>query len=239
MKAIKFACFSLTLLFAVSCGMDGRHIKGNGNTVTESRNVQNATSINVLGSMNVVLAEGATDVKLKGDENLLKYVTIEERDGWLEIRTRDGYNLDSQNDLVVYVTTPILKKLKLTGSGDVTSGNKFSSTEPITFSITGSGDLSIPIHAPKINVSIAGSGNFNALGETKEAKVSIAGSGNFNGLELKAENADINIAGSGDVYIFADVSIKANIMGSGGVHYKGNAAVNKSVMGSGEVVKAE
>jgi hypothetical protein len=239
MKALKLTCISLLVLLSVSCVMNGKRVKGNGKVVTENRTVSSAKKINVLGSMDVVLAVGQPSVKVEGDENILKYILIEERDGWLDIRTRDNMNIDTKNNIVVYVTTPALTQLKITGSGDVRSDGKFTSSEDMSFSLTGSGNLIIPFNAPRVTVAIAGSGDMTASGETRDVKVSIAGSGNFNGQDLKAENADMNIAGSGDAYIFADVRLKAHIMGSGSVHYTGNAAIEKNVMGSGVVAKAD
>lgn len=239
MKAIKLTSIFLLVLLSVSCVMNGKRVKGNGKVVTENRTINSAKKINVLGSMDVILAVGQPSVKVEGDENILKYILIEERDGWLDIRTRDNINIDTKNNIVVYVTTPALTQLKITGSGDVRSDGKFTSSEEMNFSITGSGNLLIPLNAPRVTVSIAGSGDMTASGETRDVKVSIAGSGNFNGQDLKAENADLNIAGSGDAYIFADVRLKANIMGSGSVHYSGNAAIEKNVMGSGVVAKAD
>lgn len=237
MKALKLACIAIMLLTAASCRLSNKRVKGNGNVTTETRSVGNATKINVLGSMDVVLATGETSVKVEGDENVLNYILTEEHDGWLNIRERDNYDIQSKNNITVYITTPAISQIKVTGSGDVKSNSEFTSQDEMNFSITGSGDLTIAVNTPRLKAAIAGSGNLNASGETRDVKVSIAGSGNFNGYDLKAENADINIAGSGDASIYADVHLKANIMGSGGVHYKGNAIVDKSVMGSGTVSK--
>jgi hypothetical protein len=103
--------------------------------------------------------------------------------------------------------------------------------------ITGSGDITCNINAPRIDAKLAGSGTLHIAGETRDVEVDIAGSGNYNGTDLKAENAAVKIAGSGDVSLFADARLEVKVMGSGSVKYRGNAIVNKKIMGSGSVLK--
>ena len=66
---------------------------------------------------------------------------------------------------------------------------------------------------PKLNSHITGSGNLHISGETKDVDVHISGSGNYDGPGLKAENASVHIAGSGDANLFADYKLKASIAG--------------------------
>ncbi len=54
---------------------------------------------------------------------------------------------------------------------------------------------------------------------------------------LIAENADINISGSGNAEITANQLLKVKIAGSGNVYYKSNPVINLEVSGSGKVVK--
>ncbi|MEJ7679456.1 MAG: DUF2807 domain-containing protein [Segetibacter sp.] len=65
----------------------------------------------------------------------------ESDNGWLEIKTRDHVNIHSSHPVKVYVTTPEITALKVTGSGNLTCNNKFSSSNNMSFSITGSGNI--------------------------------------------------------------------------------------------------
>ena len=67
----------------------------------------------------------------------------------------------------------------------------------------------------------------------------IAGVGEYRAADLKAENAKVHIAGSGDVKVFAALQLDVNIAGSGSVYYKGSPNVKQKVAGSGEVKKVE
>ena len=76
-------------------------------------------------------------------------------------------------------------------------------------------------------------------GETKDAKIQINGVGDCDATALKAENATVKIAGSGDVKIFADNNLDVTIRGVGSVYYKGSASVSQKISGSGEVKRMQ
>ncbi|HEX8331536.1 MAG TPA: head GIN domain-containing protein [Segetibacter sp.] len=239
MKSLLAVLLTITLLGACRCNITGKRVVGNGNLESETRVVNRATKIKVLGHVEVILDSGATSVRVEADENLLKYILTEVDDNWLEIRMKNNINYTTSNPMRVYVTTPTITHIKMAGSGKVVSERKFWSKESINFDIAGSGDIDIDVNTPKVDADIAGSGNLAISGETRNVDVSIAGSGNYNGLELKAENANIKIAGSGDALVFADVKMNAKIMGSGNVKYRGNATIDKKILGSGSIKLVE
>ncbi|MDQ6813057.1 MAG: DUF2807 domain-containing protein [Bacteroidota bacterium] len=238
MKIGLFYLAMLALLLS-SCVDMGERIKGNGNIKSENRTVGKAEKIKVAGDMDVYIDQGPTSVKVEGDENILRYIETLSNDEWFEIRTKDNVNISTEKPVKVYVTTPNITDLKITGSGNITCNQKFSTDNNTSFNITGSGDIITAINAPKVEAHISGSGNLHISGETKNVEIHISGSGNYDGPDLKAENADVSIAGSGDAELFADNKLKASVAGSGNVKYKGNATVDSHIAGSGSVTKAQ
>lgn len=231
------ATISIGSFMFLSCDFDGENINGNGNLKSETRNVGTAAKINLIGGMDVFVNSGNPAVKVEGDENILQFIQTEMHDGWLEVRTRDHTNIHSKHPVKVYITTPSLTDLRVNGSGNITCNDKFSSVNSMSFDISGSGNITAEVNAPEVNAGITGSGNMYVKGETRNAKIHITGSGNYESPELKAENADVEIAGSGDADLFAENDLKATIAGSGDVKYRGNAEVQKHVAGSGSVIK--
>lgn len=222
--------------FFANCNM--RTVKGSGVLITETRTVSNAEKIKSMGSFDVEITPGAiTSVKIEGDDNLVKHIITENKNGFLVIKMEDDINYSTNNKLVVYITTPHIEEVSLSGSGNIITKGKFTGSNKLKVGLAGSGDADLEVNTPTVTASIAGSGNIKLTGETQDATVSIAGSGNFNGEDLKAENAKASIAGSGDAKLFADVTLNVRIAGSGSVFYKGNAAVTQKVAGSGEVKK--
>lgn len=232
--------FSMTFLLVMvicsnACRPFGKRIKGNGNQVTETRDISSADHLSVRGDFDVVLTKGATGVKVTADENLMKYIQIKMDDNLLVISSEDGINLSSENKITVNISTPEIIEANVLGSGNITSNDKFVVGDKMTLKTTGSGDINLVVNCPDVKAGITGSGNINLSGETRNLKVSITGSGNFRGQDLKSENADVSIAGSGDATVYADVNLKAGISGSGEIKYRGNATVSKRISGSGSV----
>ena len=215
-----------------------KRIKGSGIVATETKTIQSAEKIKSQGSFDVQITPGSeTTLKIEGDDNLIKHITTENEDGVLLIKMEDHINYSTDSKLVVYITTPRLQSVSVSGSGNISTKGKFSGSDKLKVSVSGSGDADLEINTPKVEASIAGSGNIKVVGETQDLIVRIAGSGNFNGETLKAENAEAHIAGSGDAKVFSDTKLDVHIAGSGTVYYKGNAAVTQKIMGSGEVKK--
>ena len=52
--------------------------------------------------------------------------------------------------------------------------------------------------------------------------------GNYHAADLKSEDVDIHIAGSGNADVYAESNLNIDIAGSGDVNYHGNASRNKT-----------
>ncbi len=232
--------FSVAILFSACNIINHETIKGNGNIKTEERNTSAAHKIKSLGFFNVELVQGSpSEIKVEADENLLPYIVTENENGWLVIRSKDNTNLKSMNPVKVYVRTDEISDIELAGSGNVTGTGKFIGQDHLKLSIAGSGDMNMEVNTPRIDANIAGSGNIELRGETKDASISIAGMGDYKAEDLKAENAEVHIMGSGNVRVFASSTLKVKIAGSGDVYYKGNPSITKSVAGSGSLKQIE
>ncbi len=214
----------------------GRRIEGNGNIVTQERNIHSANKIKLAGSYDVEISKGSSAmVKVEADDNLMSHIIIENEGDWLIIKSRDHENLVSSKTIKIYINTDKLEAVHLAGSGNIIGNEKFTGADNIDLSIAGSGDINLQINTPKVKASIAGSGNIILSGETKNEEIHIAGHGDYKAENLKAENAEIHIAGSGNVKIFADNNLEINIAGSGDVFYKGNPKISQHIAGSGQI----
>jgi hypothetical protein len=219
-----------------SCHMNlNKTVRGNGNVTTETRDVNDITRLKIEGGIDVELVQGSSSVKVEADENLQRHIVTKKEDGWLVIKTRKDVNLKSSHRIKVYVTADMITAIRIAGSGNVSAKGKFSGAEKLDIDIAGSGEVDIEVNTPKVIVGIAGSGNVTLTGETRDATVNLAGSGNYDAGGLLTENTNIDIAGSGDAIVHADVSLDANLIGSGNVSYRGNARIKSNSIGSGKM----
>ena len=85
----------------------------------------------------------------------------------------------------------------------------------------------------------SGSGGMDLSGETKKFSGDVSGSGDIRAMNLKSEESDLQVSGSGNIDVYASIKLDASISGSGDVRYKGDAKVNRSTSGSGDVRKVD
>ncbi len=225
----------LVIPFLISCGYR-ESVRGNGNLITESRTTGNFKGVQLHGSMNVHLIQGADRaVKIEAEENIIPYIETYVNDEKLTIKYTDNVNINTRKNTTVTVTLPDLQEAEITGSGDITGETKFTGNDETELKITGSGNMKLELDAPAVEAKITGSGNMYLSGNTRDIECSTTGSGKIDATGLKAENAVVKTFGSGNIHVFASVKLDATVNGSGNILYKGGGAVSSTVHGSGRI----
>lgn len=235
MNRLSFLFLSLFVLCAVHT-VSAQRVEGNGQVVTQTREVAAFDELNSHGSFNIVVTDGNDHaVKVEAEENLQQYVIVEVRDGKLHIRNKPNVNFHAKKDITVHVTAPSLKGVKLSGSGNVKSTNTLNGSPNFEIKSSGSGNVTLSVEATSLIADISGSGNMTLNGKTKELDSKIAGSGNIRAKGLQSDITSIKISGSGNAEVVANEKLSSKIAGSGEVRYWGNASVDSKVAGSGSI----
>lgn len=237
----KIPIFLLTaMVFLNSCFIDGKRVKGNGHIITENRSLGDVAGVELHSSFDVYLSEGSpAGVRIEAEENIISYIDLRVENGILNIETKDHVWFRSHKPVKIFVTNPGYNTIQLTSSGSITGQTKISSDTKLDIDLTGSGDLKLDVDAPEINASVSGSGGMDLSGETKKIRADVTGSGDIKAMNLKSEEADLQISGSGGIDAYASIKLEANISGSGDIRYKGDARVTRNTSGSGEVRKVD
>ena len=214
-------------------------ITGSGNIVSESRNLKEFTGIKNSGSIDVkVIHEERQMVKVEADDNILEYVTTKVEKGILNIYLKNNLSFRNIN-VTVYVGSPSIHQLLVSGSGTITSKNVLKYDDKIELKVSGSGDIDANLDAPSIVANVSGSGKILLRGRTKDFSSTVSGSGDMDGEKLLAENTAVKVSGSGNANVFASVNLDAKVSGSGNIFYSGNPTspvIQKS--GSGTIQAA-
>lgn len=241
MKPVATSLLFLFLISLCSCHyITGKRISGNGVTTSQTREVGSFTGVSASGSFDIIVSNGATnDLRIEADQNLLEYIETNNRGGVVEVRSRQGYNLDPRTKIKVYATAPAFNTIDVSGSGNIQSNGKVMSSSGLHTSVSGSGNISLDVDAPKVDTDISGSGSANIKGTTRDFSAQVSGSGDIRCFDLLSENAEVDIAGSGNVELYASKSLDVDIAGAGDVKYKGNPSVKQSTAGSGSVKKVD
>lgn len=243
MRKITIPALAILFLMTVSSCyyLGGRRVKGNGNITTETRSVSEFDKVEVSGAVELYVSGGESQpVKIETDENLIKYVEVEQHGGTLEIRTRKGYNLRPTHKLIVRVSSPNYSEISVSGASNIVGQNKIIARQRLEMQVSGAGDINADVDAPELKSSISGSGNVNLKGQVRDLELDISGAGDAKCYDMKAENTRVQISGAGSAEVYASVSLDAQVSGAGGVNYRGGATkVSQHVSGAGSVKKVD
>lgn len=229
----------MLLIGFISCEKNGLICyNGNGNIVTEQRTTEHFDGIDLRICADVHVEQSSTySVSITASENLMEIIKTEVHGTTLCIDSKKNKCISGDDNIDIYVTTPELIKLDISGSGDIVSKNNFT-TSDLDINISGSGNITIDsLQTNNCSINISGSGNIKLAGSqtASSQKIRISGSGDVNTLNLPANDCDVTISGSGKAQVWAINKLNAEISGSGDVIYKGNPLVTASSSGSGNV----
>lgn len=241
MKKITGIIIAIVVL-GTSCMWDeGHRIKGNGNITSQSKSIDDISGVELNASFDVKLIEGTpSNIKIEAEENIIQYVDVHVENGILKIKTQDDVRIRTNKHIRIYVTAPSFSRVNNNGSGDITSEGKLSSDSKLRVDATGSGDVKLDVDAPEVEATLTGSGNVKLTGETKNFHGDVTGSGDIRAMDLRAEEANVQVSGSGNIDIYSSVKVTSSITGSGDVRYKGGAqVVSSSKTGSGDLKKVD
>ena len=204
----------IIIIFFIKNNLTKNNIQGSGNIISESRELNNFTSIILLGSIDVnIKTSESNNCVVVADDNLIPYIKTEVVNNKLNISLNESYS--SEEKLVVNINTPNYDEVSLSGSGNINI---------------------LDFKNNNLSLNISGSGNITGNGEVETLVVKINGSGNLMSKEIKSKSATITINGSGDGEVFASDSISAKINGSGNIEYFGNPEnVDSIINGSGDI----
>lgn len=228
----KIVLLSIALLFSASCRIFCT--EGSGPVQTEKRELDGFKKIVLDLSADVkVIKADATSVVIEAQGNLMNKIKTNLRGNKLIISSEGCITSDENICVRVYLSE--LEALEINGSGNINVPDTFI-VDKIKLEINGSGDITGKFVAAKIDAEIKGSGNLTLTGSADRQDVEIFGSGNIKSQALICNEANIDVKGSGDVFVYAIKNLDVDVAGSGTVHYKGKPTVNSHIAGSGKVV---
>ena len=165
MKTLLVILFAgiLILIFIVSGCYSRNTIKGSGNKISESREINNFSSLELFGSIDVNMTfSNEYSCIIEGDDNIVPFIQTEVNDQQLQILIKQNYS--TKKGLVVNITAPEYDKVSILGSGDVNLTD---------------------VNHEDLSLNISGSGNIIAIGRVKKLLANVNGSGDLMLSELK------------------------------------------------------
>jgi len=233
MKTMEFISFFIFVLIlgGISC-VDEILLEGNKDVRSEFRSASGFSQIALVGDFKVIVKPGVEySIEVSAESNLLPVIETDVKGSTLKISTGGMHTLIKNHPVEIFITTPVLESLSMSGSGMLKTGS-FAS-DHFKVALSGSGDIEAEVNTNLLDADVSGSGTILLKGTTDKGDFVISGSGKIKSYELQQSNCDVLISGSGSMYINAIDTINARLLGSGMVYYVNHPVVNTSILGSG------
>jgi len=231
LKVIGLLTIGLLLITACDLGT----IQGSGEVITESRDVSGFDSVSLTGIGRVIITQGDDEsLTIEADDNLMKYITSEVRDGTLELGYTDNVRFDPIPSIVFRVNVNDLNALDSVGAGSFEMDKL--NTEQLEISATGTGDITIDeLTATDLVVAADGIGSIKLTGTVETQEIKLIGTGDYETPDLESHTATVHNTGTGSVVIWVLDSLDVVMTGVGEVSYFGDPNVTQSITGTGSL----
>ena len=232
MKVSTLAILAAILLIASACvvrvnkNYKKSHIVADGNIETETHKLSPFTQIqsSIPADIIFVRTEEEPHLVIMASKNIIPYFSCEVENEELQLKFRsDSIASFTAGEIKVTVYGKAINKVTLSGSGDF-DAESLSCEGDFSLSLEGSGDIDIVnISCDNCELALSGSGDIELSGSVKgKVTAALAGSGDIS-LSGEAAEAELSIAGSGDIDI-RDLKVSGavnyQVAGSGKVHQK-------------------
>ncbi len=212
---IGFAVF-ITSVFLLAC--DRHIIEGNGNLVTQAREVMDFSELNVSGDFTVNIEYSSKpELEVKADKNIQPYIVTTVEQGRLMIGVKPPYQLKPSQPIQLTIKLPQLDVVELNGK--------------IAFSAK-------KLKGDHLRFQSHGEDLASLSGKVDQVAYLLDGRSELNAANLMADNVNIKITGRAKASVQVDKKLEVFIKGEGRVTYFGQPPIiNQEIYDGGQLVK--
>ncbi len=234
MKNKLFPIFlSLLALGTHSC-MNLNTVTGDGNVISEIRNVGEFNAIEASVGLNVFVKFGevSDDVEVVADQNLHDYIETEVIGGTLKITSRRSIRRAAAKD--IFVSAGSLDEINVSSAADLT-GEGVLVAGRLRLNASSAADLDIEVQADDIELNISSSAEAELRGNARSLNADISSAGDLDAENLEVVNCTIDVSSAGDASVNVSGELRASASSAGHISYTGNPEIkeiNSSSAGS-------
>ncbi|OHD27970.1 MAG: hypothetical protein A2V99_08535 [Spirochaetes bacterium RBG_16_67_19] len=207
--------------------------------MTEVRELSKFHSVDLRSLGRVVLASGPEQkVEVEAEEDLQSRVRTEVQGGVLMIGLRWWLGallrVPELADVVVRVTVPELREIRLSGAGQVRSEGPLRVGD-LDLRLSGAGRLLLELTAERVLARLSGAGAVDLSGTAGELEIRLSGAGAVQAERLETRRVRIRASGAGECRVQASETLEAEVSGAGSVRYRGNPRIDSRITGVGRL----
>jgi hypothetical protein len=236
-----FICLLLLSLSMSSCHIFHHDtVKGNGNIISENREVGAFKEVEVSSAIHVILTpDSSMAVKVETDSNLQPYIEVYTKGSVLYIHQRNNSSINATKETQVYVSAPVFEKLRASGACKLVSGETIRVGGRFDLAVEGASQATLTVNAEEIAVTMNGASVAAIKGEAKALTVDANGSCELNAFGLSAGNVELDLEGASSAEVFPTTRLIAEANGASTVLYKGNVTPAYTLNGASKITRVD
>lgn len=204
------------------------------NKATQSKSLPYFDKIVAVGIGNLYIKQGKEqNLSVKTDAALLPLIsaTVEDKTLFLDFK---GAAEHQRAEINYYLTIKNVNSIKSLTSSTIFIEEGIE-TEELNLEIMSFGEMNVKLDTKQLTAKIQGAGKIKAHGKSSIQNITIIGAGEFLGADLKGEDVEVNIEGTGVATVNASKTLKIVIPKEGSVRYCGMPTITKEVSEKAQV----
>lgn len=194
-------------------------------------NIKTFNDVTVSSGIDLYLTQGNTEtLTIKGNDDLIKDVIVEQNAGAITIKYKEGVNwgrLFKNQSIKVYLNYKTLKSLRASGGSDVYTQNNLKS-DVLNLTASGGSDLKLSLTVKDLILTISGGSDADLKGNGENLQLTASGGSDVNAFAYIVNNVKARVSGGSDANIYVNKALEASASGGSDINYKGNASVRKT-----------
>ena len=208
----------LLIFSVVTIGCNGAFhssIEGSGDEISKSFNVSEFSQIDASHAFEIQVVVGEQQsVKIKTDDNLMKYIEVSVKGNTLYLDVENNINLDG--DVKAIISVRNLNALNLSGACKIDIEN---------------------IDSENFNIDVSGACKGTFSGKVENLTLDLSGATKLNTVDLKAKNLNIDMSGASKLEVYCDNNFVVDASGASKITVYGDPKTTKTDFSGASSVK--
>ncbi len=206
-------------------------IKGNGKVVSEEREVKNFHGLEAGGVFQIFYRQGdSLSLTVETDENILPDIKARVKDGILELETKG--NISDITKLNVYITSPVLDYVNISGASSFTSKGRINSNS-FDLETSGAAQFTSGLRSKETKIDASGASHITLHGSTKVLNIELSGAAHFKGSDFEAEVVNADASGASQLKLNVGKQLEAEASGAANIIFRSKTKIVTHISTSG------
>ena len=216
MKKINFLLWVTALLFILSPSQLFAkdvvpRIQGNGHVIKSSQSLPAFDVLSVHGIDDVTILKGDAghnSLIIETDDNLLPYIHFSVNNGVLSF----SYKEIKPTRLKFYVMTSSLKVVKVSGAGNLKTGDSLAGDD-FMIHASGASQVNLRTDFKNIDLEASGASDVSLIGKCQTLRAQLSGAADLKAVKIKLDSAYIKASGAATARVNVSKYLNKNVSG--------------------------